>query len=171
MNKVGFCFFYSIYVTVLYEYWPLGCDFLFLFWQLYRRDCETFCTVVKMLVAKEPSLGNLLQSPLDQNLLEIKQRCLEDLRHFVKELHEVLEATSCWTLHLESLNLVFENEVPVLPTKTERWWDETNTLFSKNSNVNLSTLLQFEVVGSVWSIQSDGWEVTRSLVLLFAPND
>ncbi|XP_051238378.1 periphilin-1 isoform X2 [Dicentrarchus labrax] len=57
----------------------------------YRRDCETFRTVVKMLVAKEPSLDNLLQAPLDENLLEIKQRCLDALKHFVKELDEVLE--------------------------------------------------------------------------------
>ncbi|XP_039988463.1 periphilin-1-like isoform X2 [Xiphias gladius] len=57
----------------------------------YRQDCETFRTVVKMLVSKEPSLDNLLQTPLDENLLEIKQRCLDALRHFVKELDEVLE--------------------------------------------------------------------------------
>ncbi|XP_029290108.1 periphilin-1 isoform X2 [Cottoperca gobio] len=57
----------------------------------YRQDCETFRTVVKMLVAKEPSLDNLLQAPLDDNLLEIKQRCLDALRHFVKELDEVLK--------------------------------------------------------------------------------
>ncbi|KAM8751320.1 uncharacterized protein AB9X84_012935 isoform 2-T3 [Acanthopagrus schlegelii] len=54
----------------------------------YRQDCETFRTVVKMLVTKEPSLDNLLQAPLDANLSEIKQRCLDDLRHFVKELDE-----------------------------------------------------------------------------------
>ncbi|CAJ1056284.1 periphilin-1-like isoform X2 [Xyrichtys novacula] len=57
----------------------------------YRQDCETFRTVVKMLVAKEPSLDNLLQAPLDKNLLEIKQRCLDSLKHFVKELDEVLQ--------------------------------------------------------------------------------
>ncbi|KAK2842515.1 hypothetical protein Q5P01_012715 [Channa striata] len=57
----------------------------------YRQDCETFRTVVKMLVAKEPSLENLLQTPLDKNLLEIKDRCLDALKHFVKELDEVLE--------------------------------------------------------------------------------
>lgn len=57
----------------------------------YRQDCETFRTVVKMLVAKEPSLDNLLQGSLDQNLLENKQRCLDSLRHFVKELDEALE--------------------------------------------------------------------------------
>lgn len=70
--------------------------------QLYRQDCETFRTVVKMLVAKEPRLDNLLQAPLDENLLEIKQRCLEDLRHFVKDLDEVLEATGRKTLNMES---------------------------------------------------------------------
>lgn len=45
-----------------------------------------------MLVAKEPGLDNLLQVSLDKNLQEIKQRCLDDLRHFVKELDEVLKA-------------------------------------------------------------------------------
>lgn len=44
-----------------------------------------------MLVAKEPSLDTQLQAPLDENLLELKQRCLEALRHFVKELDQVLE--------------------------------------------------------------------------------
>uniref|UniRef100_UPI0037E75078 periphilin-1-like n=1 Tax=Semicossyphus pulcher TaxID=241346 RepID=UPI0037E75078 len=59
----------------------------------YRKDCETFRTVVKMLVTKEPSLDNLLQAPLDESLLEIKQRCLDSLKHFVTELDEVLEQT------------------------------------------------------------------------------
>lgn len=44
-----------------------------------------------MLVAKEASLENLLQTSLEENLLEIKQHCLDALRHFVKELDEVLE--------------------------------------------------------------------------------
>lgn len=66
-------------------------DLILLFYvQHYRQDCETFRTVVKMLVAKEPSLENLLQVPLDKNLLEIKEHCLDALRHFVKELDEVL---------------------------------------------------------------------------------
>ncbi|KAG8012794.1 Periphilin-1, partial [Nibea albiflora] len=56
----------------------------------YRQDCETFRTVVKMLVAKEPSLDNVLQAPLDENLLEMKHRCLDSLRHFVKELDEII---------------------------------------------------------------------------------
>ncbi|KAM9376310.1 LOW QUALITY PROTEIN: uncharacterized protein KZ484_008928 [Pholidichthys leucotaenia] len=57
---------------------------------LYRKDCETFCTVVKMRVVKDPSLDNL-PSSLGNNLAEIKQRCLDDLRNFVKELDQVLE--------------------------------------------------------------------------------
>lgn len=56
----------------------------------YRQDCETFRTVVKMLVAKEPSLDYLLQAPLDKNLEEIKDRCLDSLRQFIKELDEVI---------------------------------------------------------------------------------
>lgn len=67
----------------------------FLMWlfclQHYRQDCETFRTVVNMLVEKEPSLDKMLQAPLDKNLLEIKQRCLDALRNFVKELDEVIE--------------------------------------------------------------------------------
>eukprot|EP00066_Takifugu_rubripes_P016522 XP_011605788.1 PREDICTED: periphilin-1-like isoform X2 [Takifugu rubripes] len=59
--------------------------------KLYRQDCETFRTVVKMLVEKEPALDNLLQISLDKNLQEIKQRCLDDLRHFVKELDEATD--------------------------------------------------------------------------------
>ncbi|XP_017261502.1 periphilin-1 isoform X2 [Kryptolebias marmoratus] len=57
----------------------------------YSQDCETFRTVVKMLVAKEPSLETLLQAPLDQNLFEIRQRCLDALKSFVTELDEILE--------------------------------------------------------------------------------
>lgn len=60
--------------------------------QDFRQDCETFRTVVKMLVAKEPSLDSLLEKSLNENLLEIKQHCLEALRHYVKELDEVLES-------------------------------------------------------------------------------
>ncbi|XP_008274320.1 periphilin-1 [Stegastes partitus] len=55
----------------------------------YRQDCETFRTVVKMLVDKEPSLDNLLQAPLDANLLDIKQHCLDALKNFMKELDEI----------------------------------------------------------------------------------
>ncbi|KAI1883422.1 hypothetical protein AGOR_G00231270 [Albula goreensis] len=59
--------------------------------QVFRQDCETFGMVVKMLVAKEPRLESQLQAPLGENLGEIQQRCLEDLRHFISELDEVLQ--------------------------------------------------------------------------------
>ncbi|XP_075998418.1 uncharacterized protein LOC142992039 [Genypterus blacodes] len=59
--------------------------------KLYRQDCETFATVVKMLADKEPSTEKLLQVSLDKNLLEMKQRCLDDLKHFIKELDQVIQ--------------------------------------------------------------------------------
>ncbi|XP_056311770.1 periphilin-1 isoform X1 [Danio aesculapii] len=58
--------------------------------KVYRQDCETFGMVVKMLVAKEPSLEKHLQNPLKENLIEIRERCLEDLQHFIAELDEVV---------------------------------------------------------------------------------
>ncbi|KAF7666476.1 hypothetical protein LDENG_00107320 [Lucifuga dentata] len=59
--------------------------------QLYKQDCETFATVVKMLIDKEPSMENMLQDSLDKNLLEMKQRCLDDLKHFINELDQVIQ--------------------------------------------------------------------------------
>lgn len=59
--------------------------------KVYRQDCETFGMVVKMLVAKDPSLEKHLQNPLKENLSEIRERCLEDLRHFISELDDVLQ--------------------------------------------------------------------------------
>ncbi|MBN3298404.1 PPHLN protein, partial [Amia calva] len=46
--------------------------------------------VVKMLVEKEPSLEKQLQSPLKENLTEIRERCLEDLKHFISDLDQVV---------------------------------------------------------------------------------
>ncbi|XP_072291607.1 uncharacterized protein [Eucyclogobius newberryi] len=60
----------------------------------YRQDCETFRTVVKMLVEKEPSLDYLLQAPLDKNLEEIKERCLCSLKQFIKEMDEAKDLPS-----------------------------------------------------------------------------
>ncbi|TRY64671.1 hypothetical protein DNTS_028701 [Danionella cerebrum] len=57
--------------------------------KVYRQDCETFGMVVKMLVAKDASLEKHLQSPLKDNLIEIRERCLEDLKNFIAELDEV----------------------------------------------------------------------------------
>lgn len=46
--------------------------------------------VVKMLVAKDPNLEKQLQVPLRENLGEIRERCLEDLKHFISELDEAV---------------------------------------------------------------------------------
>lgn len=65
---------------------------------MYRQDCETFGMVVKMLVAKDPNLEKQLQVPLRENLGEIRERCLEDLKHFISELDEVVrqpEPSTC----------------------------------------------------------------------------
>ncbi|XP_036083084.1 periphilin-1-like isoform X2 [Rousettus aegyptiacus] len=53
--------------------------------QDYRQDCETFGMVVKMLVEKDPSLEKPIQFALRQNLYEIGQRCVEELKHFIAE--------------------------------------------------------------------------------------
>ncbi|KAM3849197.1 periphilin-1-like [Diretmus argenteus] len=58
--------------------------------KVYRQDCETFGMVVKMLVAKDPNLEKQLQVPLRENLGEIRERCLEDLKHFIVDLDEVV---------------------------------------------------------------------------------
>ncbi|XP_053364944.1 periphilin-1 isoform X3 [Clarias gariepinus] len=58
--------------------------------KMYRQDCETFGMVVKMLTAKDQSLEKLLQNALKENLCEIRERCLEDLRHFISELDEAV---------------------------------------------------------------------------------
>lgn len=60
----------------------------------FRQDCETFRTVVKMLVEKEPSLDYLLQAPMDKNLEELKGRCLDSLKQFIKELDEAIEPSA-----------------------------------------------------------------------------
>ncbi|XP_035528623.1 periphilin-1 isoform X5 [Morone saxatilis] len=58
--------------------------------KVYRQDCETFGMVVKMLVAKDPNLEKQLQVPLRENLGEIRERCLEDLKQFISELDEAV---------------------------------------------------------------------------------
>ncbi|XP_026217370.1 periphilin-1 isoform X2 [Anabas testudineus] len=58
--------------------------------KVYRQDCETFGMVVKMLIAKDPNLEKQLQVPLRENLGEIRERCLEDLKHFINELDQVV---------------------------------------------------------------------------------
>lgn len=53
--------------------------------QAYYQDCETFGTVVKMLVEKDPSLERSIQFALRQNLHEISERCVKELRQFIAE--------------------------------------------------------------------------------------
>ncbi|KAI4545042.1 hypothetical protein MG293_005308 [Ovis ammon polii] len=53
--------------------------------QVYRQDCETFGMVVKMLIEKDPSLEKSVQFALIQNLHEISERCVEELKHFIAE--------------------------------------------------------------------------------------
>lgn len=53
--------------------------------QTYYQDCETFGMVVKMLVEKDPSLERSIQFALRQNLHEISERCVKELRQFIAE--------------------------------------------------------------------------------------
>ncbi|KAM3832357.1 periphilin-1 isoform 3-T4 [Vipera latastei] len=53
--------------------------------QVYRQDCETFGAVVKMLIKKDPALEKPIQFSLRQNLHEIGERCVEELKHFIAE--------------------------------------------------------------------------------------
>ncbi|NWH63288.1 PPHLN protein, partial [Geococcyx californianus] len=53
--------------------------------QVYRQDCETFGMVVKMLIDKDPSLEKSIQFALRQNLQEIGERCIEELKHFIAQ--------------------------------------------------------------------------------------
>lgn len=53
--------------------------------QVYRQDCETFGMVVKMLIEKDPSLEKSIQFALRQNLHEIGERCVEELKRFINE--------------------------------------------------------------------------------------
>ncbi|XP_045065328.1 periphilin-1-like [Coregonus clupeaformis] len=53
--------------------------------QVYRQDCDTFGVVVKMLIAKDPSLEQPIQSSLQENLREIGLRCVEAMQQFIEE--------------------------------------------------------------------------------------
>jgi len=52
----------------------------------YRQDCETFATVAKMLISKDQDLEERIQPSLRDNLKEIGQRCIQELREFVDRL-------------------------------------------------------------------------------------
>lgn len=43
-----------------------------------------------MLVSKEPGLEKQLQGPLKDSLVEMRERCLDDLRIYIDELDEMM---------------------------------------------------------------------------------
>ncbi|KAG7478029.1 hypothetical protein MATL_G00076130 [Megalops atlanticus] len=51
--------------------------------EVYRQDCDTFETVVKMLIAKDPSLERSLRLSLRKNLREMGQYCVEAMEKFI----------------------------------------------------------------------------------------
>ncbi|XP_041441126.1 uncharacterized protein LOC495144 isoform X2 [Xenopus laevis] len=53
--------------------------------EVYRQDCETFGMVVKMLIDKDPALEKQIQFALRQNLSEIGERCIEELKMYITE--------------------------------------------------------------------------------------
>ncbi|KAG5282381.1 hypothetical protein AALO_G00055380 [Alosa alosa] len=53
--------------------------------EVYRQDCDTFGVVVKMLIAKDPSLERPIQTSLQDNLREIGLRCVEAMQEFIEE--------------------------------------------------------------------------------------
>ncbi|KAG8439756.1 hypothetical protein GDO86_005795 [Hymenochirus boettgeri] len=57
--------------------------------EVYRQDCETFGMVVKMLIDKDPSLEKQIQFALRQNLSEIGERCIEELKMYIAEYDSV----------------------------------------------------------------------------------
>lgn len=92
--KLSFCLcfpiFFFFYLFVHVKASMLVLTRITVHFQVYRQDCETFGMVVKMLVAKDPNLEKQLQVPLRENLGEIRERCLEDLKHFISELDEAV---------------------------------------------------------------------------------
>ncbi|XP_071776901.1 uncharacterized protein LOC139928310 [Centroberyx gerrardi] len=53
--------------------------------EVYRQDCDTFGVVVRMLIAKDPSLERPIQSSLQENLREIGLRCVEAMEKFIED--------------------------------------------------------------------------------------
>lgn len=52
----------------------------------YRQDCETFAAVTKMLVSKDPELDDRLQKCLRDNLKDIGQRCILELKDSIESI-------------------------------------------------------------------------------------
>ncbi|XP_043089224.1 uncharacterized protein LOC122335426 [Puntigrus tetrazona] len=53
--------------------------------EVYRQDCDIFGMVVKMLVAKDPSLEKPIQLSLRENLRDIGMRCIKAMEQFIHE--------------------------------------------------------------------------------------
>ncbi|MFT7804894.1 periphilin-1-like isoform X1 [Arapaima gigas] len=53
--------------------------------EVYRQDCSIFGAVVKMLIAKDPSLEHLIQTSFRENLQDISLRCAEAMQLFIEE--------------------------------------------------------------------------------------
>lgn len=47
--------------------------------QVYRKDCQTVVSVVKMLVSKDPRLEGVLQNAVRRSLQDMGQRCVQEL--------------------------------------------------------------------------------------------
>ncbi|XP_038054507.1 serine/arginine repetitive matrix protein 2-like isoform X2 [Patiria miniata] len=54
----------------------------------YKQDCDTFATVVRMLIRKDPELEQRLQHALRENLTEIGQRCVQELQDTVEQIKD-----------------------------------------------------------------------------------
>lgn len=53
--------------------------------EVYYQECEMFGLVVKMLIAKDPSLERPIQSSLQENLRDIGKRCVEAMEKFIDD--------------------------------------------------------------------------------------
>lgn len=54
--------------------------------QAYKQDCETFGTVVKMLISKDPALEDRLLASLRESLKDIGSKFVTELDEFIDEL-------------------------------------------------------------------------------------
>ncbi|XP_033647690.1 uncharacterized protein LOC117307131 isoform X1 [Asterias rubens] len=54
----------------------------------YKQDCDTFATVVRMLIRKDAGLEQRLQQALRENLTEIGQRCVQELQDVVDQMKD-----------------------------------------------------------------------------------
>ncbi|CAN9515479.1 unnamed protein product [Ophioblennius macclurei] len=53
--------------------------------EVYFQECEMFGVVTKMLIAKDPSLEQPIQSSLQENLKDIGERCVEAMKKFIED--------------------------------------------------------------------------------------